>query len=196
MTPMSPQVSAFEIEIDRVQAAVQHAQRLVLAAIGRGEFGKARRHVSEGLASAVPDSPRVAQMENRIGQVQADVQRAEQEIADAVNRAEFEAARKIVKKLADLTPNSPRVSRLRASIDEAQGSALRSGELMSAAIERGDFEGSPASREGAGGDDSGLAAGAGDERDDRSGAGDRAAYRAGGGGRNRPGCIRAVPGSS
>ena len=78
------------------------------------------------LASVTPDSPRVEKLEKRIERVQAGVQHAEQEIAEAIERADFDAGRKHVKTLAGLTPSSPHVARLRGSIDEAQGSALRS----------------------------------------------------------------------
>ena len=139
-TPMSPRISEMTSEIERALAAAQRAERLVLTAIGLGELNDARKHLNEALAGVTPDSPRVAELERRIGRMQSAVQRAEQAVSEALERADFEEARRHVKELANLTPKSRHVARLNASIDEAQGSALRSGQLVGEAIERGEFE--------------------------------------------------------
>ena len=140
VTPESPRVSEMETRIGQTQAVARRAEKSVLAAIARGEFDEARRHLSEDLASVTPDSPQVADLETRIARVQAGVKRVEQEISEAIDRANFEEARRLVKALSELTPNSRKVSRTSAKVDEARGSALSSGRMMSEALERGEFD--------------------------------------------------------
>ena len=140
LTPDSPRVPELEAEIDRTLEATRRAEQMVLAAVDRGEFKEARSYVVRELASVVPESPRVSEMNEIIDQLQAEAQRTERDVSRAIDQGEFEQARRHVERLAGLTPDSSRLSRIDERIDRTQATAARALQDVSEAIDRGEFE--------------------------------------------------------
>ena len=133
--PKSPRIRKWEARISDTQTRAGTAERNASAALERGAFDEARRHV-EALAEATPRSPRIEELNAEIGRAQ----QLEGSVSEAVLRGEFDSATTHLRALAEKTPSSPRLPELDKHIDDTQTDAGTAEQNASAALERGDFD--------------------------------------------------------
>ena len=92
------------------------------------------------LANLAPKSRHVARLNASIDEAQGSALRSGQLVGEAIERADFEEARRLVRALAEMSPDSPQVPVMNEAIDRALATVRRTEREVAGAIERGGFE--------------------------------------------------------
>ena len=118
--PSSPRLSELEQSIDDTQIAAHTAEENASATLARGAFDEARRIVREELAAVIPESPRIREFEARISDTQTAAHTAERNASAALEREDFDEARKHLQVLENAIPESNRVPALAKRIEQRE----------------------------------------------------------------------------